>query len=123
MKKTIKVITLTLLSLGLLIGGVICILFLIFSPDKFNQDRWLKKPEERVDMVDSLLSEVNLKGKTKAEIIELLGEQEKDVYFKEPNNLVYYLGAERGFISIDSEWLVIWFDDKGKMTNYEVKTD
>ncbi|PEQ88554.1 hypothetical protein CN481_19385 [Bacillus sp. AFS006103] len=123
MEKTIKVVMLSFLSLGLLIGGVIYMLFLVFSSDKFNQERWLNKPTERVDMVDNLLSEIRLKGKTKAEIIDLLGEQEEEVYFKELNTLVYYLGNERGFFSIDSEWLVIWLDDKGKVTDYEIKTD
>lgn len=123
MKKTIKVVMLILLSLGLLIGGVIYMLFLIFSPDNFHQERWLNEPEERVDMIDNLLSEVKLKGRSKAEIIDLLGKQEKEVYFKEPNNLVYYLGAERGLISMDSEWLVIWFDDRGIVKDYEIQRD
>ncbi|WP_409304972.1 hypothetical protein [Peribacillus sp. SCS-155] len=123
MKKPIKVISLTLLSLGLLIVGVIYMLFLAFSPDKFNQDRWLNKPEERVDMVDSLLSEERVKGKTKAEIIDLLGKQEEELYFKELHNLVYYLGSESGFMAVESQWLVIWFDEKGQVTDYEIKTD
>ncbi|MBT2663296.1 hypothetical protein [Bacillus sp. ISL-45] len=98
-------------------------LFLLFSPDEFNQEKWINKPAERVGMVDSMLSEVELKGKTKSEIIKLLGEEEERAYFKEPNNIVYYLGDERGFMSIDSEWLVIWFDDKDRVTDYEIKTD
>lgn len=46
----------------------------------------------------------------KEEIIQLLGEPTEPAYFVEPNNIVYYLEPERGFMSIDSEWLVIWFD-------------
>lgn len=43
--------------------------------------------------------------------VELLGDETNTDYFKEVNNIVYYLGDERGFISIDSEWLVIMFDN------------
>lgn len=43
--------------------------------------------------------------------MELLGDETNTDYFKEVNNIVYYLGDERGFISIDSEWLVIMFDN------------
>ncbi|SFA99914.1 MULTISPECIES: hypothetical protein [unclassified Bacillus (in: firmicutes)] len=123
MKKAIKVIALTLGSLAIIIGGIIYVLFLLLTPNQFNQEKWLNKPAERVNMVDSMLSEVRLRGKSKTEIIKLLGEEEEKVYFKELNNLVYYLGDERGFMSIDSEWLVIWFDDKDKVTDYEIKTD
>jgi hypothetical protein len=38
--------------------------------------------------------------------VALLGEPPKTEYFKE-FDLVYYLGPERGFMGIDSEWLVL----------------
>ncbi|WP_144478934.1 hypothetical protein [Cytobacillus oceanisediminis] len=123
MKQTIKVVAFTFGTLLGIVGGTIYVLFLIFSPDEFNQEKWFNKPSERVDMIDSMFSEVELKGKTKTEIIKLLGEEEEKAYFKEPNNLVYYLGDERGLVSIDSEWLLLWFDDKDIVTDYEIKTD
>ncbi len=123
MKQTIKVIAFTFGTLLVIVAGIIYVLFLLFSPDEFNQEIWVNKPAERVDMIDSMLSEVELKGKAKTEIIKILGHEEEKAYFKEPNNLVYYLGDERGFMSIDSEWLVLWFDDKDRVTDYEIKTD
>lgn len=123
MNQTMKVVTLTLLTLGLVFGGGAFALFSMLLPDKFDQDRWNNHPEERVDMVDNLLEEVTLKGKTKLEITTLLGKQNPKAYFKEPTNLVYYLGDERGIFSIDSEWLIIWFSDKGIVDHYEVTTD
>ena len=123
MKQTIKVIAFTFGTLLAIVTGIIYVLFLLFSPDEFNPEIWVNKPAERVDMIDSLFSEVELKGKTKTEIKKLLGEEEEKAYFKESNNLVYYLGDERSFISIDSEWLVLWFDDKDRVTDYEIKTD
>ncbi|UNL86825.1 hypothetical protein [Priestia koreensis] len=123
MNQTMKVVTLTLLTLGLVFGGGAFVLFSMLLPDKFDQDRWNNHPEERVDMVDNLLEEVTLKGKTKSEITTLLGKQDPKAYFKKPTNLVYYLGDERGIFSIDSEWLIISFSDKGIVDHYEVTTD
>jgi hypothetical protein len=89
-KQTIKVIAFTFGTLLGIVGGTIYVLFLIFSSDEFNQEKWVNEPSERVDMIDSMLSEVELKGKTKTEIIKLLGVEEEKAYFKEPNNLVYF---------------------------------
>lgn len=76
----------------------------------FSTDRWIKYPSERVKMVDDMLGKYKLIGQTKEEILELLGNETNRAYFKEVNNFVYYLGDERGLISIDSEWLIITFD-------------
>ncbi|WP_071458476.1 hypothetical protein [Bacillus massilinigeriensis] len=113
-------VLLVLLATGISLAGII---FFSLLPDKFDQEKWLKNPDKRVDMVDHLLAEENLKGMTKAEIVDLLGKVEENAYYKEPNNIVYYLGPERGFIRIDSEWLVIWLDDKEKVTDYEISRD
>ncbi|UHA58640.1 outer membrane protein assembly factor BamE [Metabacillus litoralis] len=78
---------------------------------------------ERVYIVDDLLSTYNLKGMTKREVITLLGPPTDTEYFKNEKNIVYYLGDERGVISIDSEWLVIDFDKHEKVTDYVVRTD
>ncbi len=77
----------------------------------FSNDRWIKYPRERVKMVDDMLGRYNLLGKSKEEVVELLGSETNTEYFKEADNFVYYLGDERGLISIDSEWLIISFDN------------
>lgn len=89
-----------------------------FSPEKWNQQK-----DKRVWMVDDLIENYNLVGMNKEKIIELLGESPSTNYFKEPNNLVYWLGPERGFISIDSEWLIIWLNQNGIVINYEIMRD
>ncbi|GKU82959.1 hypothetical protein NCCP28_23550 [Niallia sp. NCCP-28] len=73
--------------------------------------------------MDNLLNDYELKELTKSDIISLLGPSTETDYFKEDNNIVYYLGNERGLISIDSEWLVINFDNNEKVTKYNVLTD
>jgi outer membrane protein assembly factor BamE (lipoprotein component of BamABCDE complex) len=89
----------------------------------FTPERWQASPEERVLIVDDLLVEQQLKGMTQAQVTQLLGPPTQTNYFKEANNVVYYLGAERSFISIDSEWLVIEFDSQGKVNHVEIESD
>lgn len=60
----------------------------------------------RQAMADRLLARHMLIGKTRAEVINLLGTPPPTGYFAQWD-FVYWLGPERGFISIDSEWLVI----------------
>jgi hypothetical protein len=57
-------------------------------------------------MADDIVHSQLLLNKTRAEVVSLLGEPPKAEYFKH-YDLVYYLGPERSFFSIDSEWLVV----------------
>ncbi|MGC5325435.1 hypothetical protein [Brevibacillus sp. SYSU BS000544] len=89
----------------------------------FDPIRWQTQHDMRVYMVDDMLAKHHLIGLHKKEVIQLLGETKAWEYFKEDNNIVYYLGPERGLVRIDSEWLVIWFDAHEKVTSYELKRD
>jgi hypothetical protein len=73
-------------------------------------------------IVDDLLRRINLHGRTRGEIVALLGEPKKTAYFKE-YDLVYWLGPERGAISIDSEWLVMKLDKNGRVMEPRLVTD
>lgn len=66
----------------------------------------------RLKMADRLIAHGTLVGKTRAEVVELLGEPPPTGYFADWD-LVYWLGPERGFISIDSEWLVLRLSAEG----------
>ena len=95
---------------------IICIVAICFSIYKYNHtlstQRWISHPNERFKMVDSMLRQYDFLSKTKEQVIEILGDETSHPYFKNSNNLVYYLGDEPSFfISIDSEWLVITFTD------------
>jgi hypothetical protein len=52
----------------------------------------------------------------------IVGEPIDTGYFRDWD-LVYYLGDERGFISIDSEWLLFKLDDQKKVVNCRLATD
>ena len=74
-------------------------------------------------MVEDLLKKYDFEEMTKGEVIELLGTSQETNYFKENNNIVYYLGNKSGLLSIDSEWLIFEFDENLKVKKYEVGTD
>ncbi|WP_169818309.1 hypothetical protein [Shimazuella kribbensis] len=91
----------------------------------FTSKKWRERVDQRVFIVDNLLHHYRLKGKSKAEVIQLLGKPTETEYFKQSNNIVYYLGDERGYISIDSEWLVVTFGNnrEDKVSKVEIVTD
>ncbi|PGX50273.1 hypothetical protein COE12_23000 [Bacillus anthracis] len=115
--------------LGVMIVG--CILLLVCTAQlsmntynsKFNQNRWLHAEENRVHMVDDLLQKYKLTGKSNEEITKLLGSPTETRNEEGGVSTVYYLGDERGFISIDSEQLVLQFDRDGKVVEYKVHND
>ncbi len=89
----------------------------------FSTPKWLNNPEKRTAIVDNLLEQHKLVGMAEADVIALLGEPNNDYgYFNADNRYVYYMGAERGLISIDSEWLILDFKD-GIVSESFITTD
>ena len=78
----------------------------------------------RQKMLGDLLRNV-LPGRSREEVEELLGPSLETPYFKDTGrDLIYILGPQRdSFISIDSEWLLIWFDTSGRLERHEIYTD
>lgn len=76
----------------------------------------------RQKMLDDVVENI-LPGSTQLEIEALLGPSTNTGYFsKSRRDLIYNLGAERG-LGVDSEWLLIWFDDSGNFERHEIVTD
>jgi len=116
MKKTTKY--------GLLIFGVIILIGFVLKGnivhEEFESEKWKNWTESetewslRWDMMNSLRNNNELKGKTKIEIIELLGNPET----KSDSEFGYYLGmAKHG---IDTGHLTIYFDQNKKVMNIKV---
>lgn len=101
--------------------SMVSFLFYKYSPDyenrAFNSTEWKSNPEIRGEMVDDLLDNV-IKNKNREEIIQLLGNETEG---SNPNNnvLVYYIGPERGFISIDGAFLYLYFENN-KLTKKQI---
>ncbi len=80
-------------------------------------------PTVRQRMVGDVVQRL-LPGKSRGEIERLLGPSPDTKYFKETGrDLIYVLGPERSFISIDDEWLLIWLDQAGRFRQAEIVTD
>lgn len=82
------------------------------SRPRFDSEVWKSVSDNdpgKLAMVDDLLAQNILVGMTRPEIDALLGTPPQTSYFRD-FDYVYWLGPERGFISIDSEWLCIDFD-------------
>ncbi len=89
----------------------------------FTKVKWTLEQEERVWMVDDMLSQYEFVGMDVLAVESILGKETDTSYFEAPNRLVYYLGSERGFISIDSEWLVFDMNEKSVVTNVQILHD
>ncbi|MBU2488435.1 MAG: hypothetical protein KKA60_03495 [Proteobacteria bacterium] len=79
----------------------------------------------REQMLKDLATNV-LPGKGKGEIEGLLGPSLETEYWggTEQADLKYFMGQERDrFISIDSEWLLIWLDESGNFQRYKIVND
>lgn len=87
----------------------------------FTSAKWMSAPAERGKMVDDLLRRYELIGMAEEEVTALLGSDGKRVTEASPY-WSYYLGMERGWISIDTEWLVLQFTD-GRVSSYSFATD
>jgi hypothetical protein len=86
------------------------------------QDEFQVEQGVRLKMADRLIAQQSLLGKTRVEVVELLGDPTPTGHFSDWD-LVYWLGPERGFIRIDSEWLVLRLADDGRVVDNRIVRD
>jgi hypothetical protein len=93
---------------------------------QFDADRWRSVERSndfaRQEMVGSLIWSRQLEGMTRQEVERMLGPDCGCSYFSDWD-LVYWMGNERSWLSLDSEWLVIRFDNSGRFAEYAIVTD
>ncbi len=117
MKKSFKYIlgiSMVLLVCGFTLSGK-------FTHEKFDSEKWkyadLNSEENmslRWDMMNSLRNNYDLIGKTKPEIVKLLGKSEGNV----ENEMTYYLGYSK--TGINTGTLTLSLDKNGIVTNINV---
>ena len=73
-------------------------------------------------MVDSLIQSGQLDQMAHQEVLSLLGPPTDTSHFSDWD-AVYWLGPERGFMRLDSEWLVLRFDARGRISDYKLVGD
>jgi len=103
------------------------------SYDKhFDREAWLDPESANYATGDitprqKMLAEVvkRLPGLRRAEIENMLGPTLETPYFKSTGrDLIYITGPERdSLLGIDSEWLLIWFDENGIYKRHAIVTD
>lgn len=136
MAKRNRLILFSFIVGGLLVLSVVGASFWLFLGDsirerlsrqRFDPVAW--KTDERnftnavrIRMVDDLLRRHTFRGMTRDQVTGIIGEPDKTEYFKDWD-MVYWLGPERRFISIDSEWLVFRLDGQKKVTDYRIVRD
>ncbi len=100
---------------------------------RFNREIWLSEESQKPDpetlvtkrqyMVDDLVKN-HLPNKTKTDVLDLLGNGlETGYFFSTGRDLIYILGPEQGYLGMDSEWLLIWFDENDIFLKYQIATD
>ena len=92
---------------------------------QFDSSVWLRPTSslyangditERQKMLGNAIQQVVQNGQ-KSNILAMLGPSDNSGYFSsQGRDLLYCLGPERGFLSIDSEWLLIWLDHRGNVS-------
>jgi hypothetical protein len=97
-----------------------------WSRQRFDSVAWQSGQSRtnamRIRMVDDLMRRHIFRGMSRNQITAILGEPDETGYFKEWD-MVYWLGPERSFMSVDSEWLVFRLDGQKKVTDYKIVTD
>lgn len=133
-----KSIKLGFFILGVILPSLLIVAYSLLDPivgdwihDRtFNVELWRNQDDTaqrsmwppRLCMVDDLLRKHDFKGMSREQVVALIGEPDKTEYFKDWD-MVYWLGPERGFIRIDSEWLVLKLDSKDKVSDYRIARD
>lgn len=79
----------------------------------FTTEKWIKKSDTRVNIVENMLKENKLKGKTKSEIHSLLGKEDTSIdhYSNNSEKWFYELGKRRKFLKAKKEYLIIQFQN------------
>jgi hypothetical protein len=97
------------------------------APIRFDAAQWATADRDdplhrRARMADWLLAGGALTGKTRAEIVSLLGPPLPPGSFRDWE-FSYDLGSERGLASVDHELLVLRFDSTGHANEARILSD
>jgi hypothetical protein len=97
-----------------------------WNRERFDAVAWQSEGSRtdavRIRMVDDLLRRHRFGSMTREQVTAIAGEPDKTNYFSDWD-MVYWLGPERGFMGIDSEWLVFRLDGEKKVSEYEIVRD
>lgn len=112
-RKYFAIIPTIILSPLLYVGIIMIWIFSIsyYPKTDFNKSEWNENKEERYKMSKDIIKSEILVGKSKTEVIELLG---TEFYSHDENHMGYNLGFVPRLLNIDPDVLDIYFK-KGKV--------
>lgn len=94
-----------------------------FDAEKWrDEEQAYAEPYPRQQMLRSLRKELLKDGMAKDEIVALLGPATDTDKFAD-HGLVYWVGSEPSALGVDSQWLLIDFDDEDGLAATSVTTD
>ncbi|WP_131724741.1 hypothetical protein [Paenibacillus solani] len=90
------------------------------SQQRFDYNRWVGYPDQRAIMVDDFLQKYDLIGLTHTEVMNRLGANDNAKRVQDDEGqVVYDLGSKRR-TDYTNERLIIYFDERGYVKNYEI---
>lgn len=106
----ISIISASILSPLLYVATITAFIIMIsFYPEnEFNQNEWSSNVDVRYEMSNDIIESRLLIGKTKDQVIELLG---NDFSTKHESRISYSLGHVPGLFNIDPDYLEIKFEN------------
>ena len=109
-RKYIAIVPTIILTPLIYLGIIIIWIFSIsyYPQQDFNKEKWDSNIEERYTMSEDIIESEMLIGKTKTEVLEILG---TEYLTCDENHITYYLGFVPGFVSIDHDVLDIYFEN------------
>jgi hypothetical protein len=113
----IAILPTIILSLIAYVGIILLWIFSVsyYPTNDFDKQQWDLNPKERYQMSEHIIDSKMLIGKTKEDIIQLLG---NDYYSYTENHIAYTLGFVPGMFNIDPDVLDIYFEN-GKVIKVE----
>lgn len=99
-----KVVAILVVAIG------ISVFLVSIHEDRFDQDRWQSDPFSRYKMSKDIIENSRFIGRSKAEILQLLGQPETTTLTGK-DHLVYPLGKAPSFFESKDERLVIIFQN------------
>lgn len=110
-RKYIAIIPAVILGPIVYVGLILIWIFYAsyYPEEKFSKEKWDTNIEERYSMSKDIIKSDILIGKTRIEIITLLGD---DYYEYDKDHIGYYIGFVPQIIGIDPDILDIYFKDE-----------
>jgi hypothetical protein len=109
-RKFLAIIPTIIIGPILYVGIIMIWIFSIsyYPKTDFNKQKWESNKEERYKMSNDIIKNELLIGKTKDEVINLLG---NEFYKYDDNHIAYDLGFLPGLFNIDPDVLDIYFEN------------